>query len=157
MPIGLRHDPAFQILADQPLGEASGLTAHFEPMGERALGSRDLLLQEALLDWFVASVVHRSDERGEILLDVDSTDDPTHGHQQLSFFNGAYDQHMYHPLLVFERHTGCLLAARLRRGTAASHARIVPLLLRMVPRLRRNFLESGSSCAPMLVCPAFAL
>ena len=41
---------------------------------------------------------------------------PTHGQQQLSFFNGGYGQHMYHPLLVFERHTGCLLAARLRRG-----------------------------------------
>src|SRR3989449_1232397 len=46
--------------------------------------------------------------RGEILLDIDSTDDPTYGHQQLSFFNGAYNQHMYHPLLIFERHTGCL-------------------------------------------------
>jgi hypothetical protein len=23
---------------------------------------------------------------------------------------------MYHPLLIFERHTGCLLAARLRPG-----------------------------------------
>jgi hypothetical protein len=28
-------------------------------------------------------------QRGEILLDLDSTDDPTHGQQQLSFFNGA--------------------------------------------------------------------
>lgn len=46
---------------------------------------------------------------------------------------------MYHPLLIFERHTGCLLAARLRRGTAPSHARIVPLLLRLVPRLQKEF------------------
>jgi hypothetical protein len=78
-------------------------------------------------------------KRGEILLDVDSTDDPTYGQQQLSFFNGGYDQHLYHPLLIFERHTGCLLAARLRRGTAASHARIIPLLLRIVPRLQKEF------------------
>jgi len=78
-------------------------------------------------------------QRGEILLDVDSTDDPTYGQQQLSFFNGAYNQHMYHPLLIFERHTGCLLAARLRRGTASSHARIVPLLLRILRRLLREF------------------
>jgi hypothetical protein len=46
---------------------------------------------------------------------------------------------MYHPLLIFERHTGCLLAARLRAGTVASHARIIPLLLRIVPRLQREF------------------
>jgi hypothetical protein len=36
---------------------------------------------------------------GEIILDVDSTSDPTHGQQQLTFFNGHYDTHMYHPLL----------------------------------------------------------
>src|SRR5207245_274712 len=46
---------------------------------------------------------------------------------------------MYHPLLIFERHTGCLLAARLRRGTAASPARLVPLLLRLVLRLQKEF------------------
>src|ERR1700736_4520373 len=46
---------------------------------------------------------------------------------------------MYHPLLVFERHTGCLLAARLRAGTVSSHARIIPLLLRIVPRLQKEF------------------
>jgi integrase len=33
---------------------------------------------------------------------------------------------MYHPLLIFERHTGCLLAARLRPGRVVSHARIIP-------------------------------
>ena len=46
---------------------------------------------------------------------------------------------MYHPLLIFERHTGCLLAARLRAGTVPGHARIIPLLLRIVPRLQQEF------------------
>ena len=41
-------------------------------------------------------------------------------------------------MLIFERHTGCLLSARLRPGNASSHARIV-LLLRIVPRLQRAF------------------
>ena len=83
-------------------------------------------LNDRLLEQFIGLCAQQVRQRGEILLDVDSTDDPTHGHQQLSFFNGAYSQHMYHPLLVFERHTGCLLAARLRPGNASSHARIVP-------------------------------
>ena len=42
-------------------------------------------------------------------------------------------------MLIFERHTGCLLSVRLRPGNASSHARIVPLLLRIVPRLQRAF------------------
>jgi anti-sigma factor RsiW len=46
---------------------------------------------------------------------------------------------MYNPLLIFERHTGCLLAARLRPGRVVSHARIISLLLRIVPRLQREF------------------
>src|SRR6202790_4640874 len=135
----LRHDPAFQILADQPLGEPLGSQPTLSRW-ENAPSPRDLLkLQDALLDWFVKICGAQVRQRGEILLDVDSTDDPTYGQQQLSFFNGGYGQHMYHPLLIFERHTGCLLAARLRRGTATSHARIVPMLLRIVPRLQRAF------------------
>jgi Transposase DDE domain group 1 len=135
----LRHDPAFQILADQTLGEPLGSQPTFSRW-ENSPSPRDhLKLQDALLDWFVQICGAQIRKRGEILLDVDSTDDPTYGQQQLSFFNGGYGQHMYHPLLIFERHTGCLLAARLRRGTAASHARIIPLLLRIVPRLQREF------------------
>ena len=135
----LRHDPVFQILADQPLGEPLGSQPTLSRW-ENSPAPRDLLkLQDALLDWFVKICGEQVRQRGEILLDVDSTDDPTYGQQQLSFFNGGYDQHMYHPLLIFERHTGCLLAARLRAGTVASHARIIPLLLRIVPRLQREF------------------
>jgi predicted secreted protein len=135
----LRHDPAFQILADQSLGEPLGSQPTLSRW-ENSPSPRELLkLQEALLDWFVRICGEQVRKRGEILLDVDSTDDPTYGQQQLSFFNGGYDQHMYHPLLIFERHTGCLLAARLRPGRVVSHARIIPLLLRIVPRLQSEF------------------
>src|ERR1700719_1341167 len=135
----LRYDPVFQILADQHLGEPLGAQPTLSRW-ENSLSPRDLLkLQHALLDWFVKICGKQVRQRGEILLDIDSTDDPTHGQQQLSFFNGGYGQHMYHPMLIFERHTGCLLAARLRPGNASSHARIVPMLVRLVPRLEAAF------------------
>ncbi len=41
-----------------------------------------------------------------IILDVDGTDDPTHGQQEGSAYHGYYRQHMYHPLLVFDGETG---------------------------------------------------
>jgi hypothetical protein len=135
----LRHDPAFQILADQPLGEALGSQPTLSRW-ENAPSARNLVrLNQALLDQFIRLCGQQVRQRGEILLDIDSTDDPTHGQQQLSFFNGAYNQHMYHPMLIFERHTGCLLSARLRPGNASSHARIVPMLLSLVPRLEAAF------------------
>ena len=135
----LRHDPVFQLLADQPLGQPLSSQPTLSRW-ENTPSARELIsAHDGGLDAFVRLCGKQVRQRGEILLDVDSTDDPTYGQQQLSFFNGAYNQHMYHPLLIFERHTGCLLAARLRRGTASSHARIVPLLLRILRRLLREF------------------
>ena len=107
---------------------------------ENAPSARELVrLNDRLREQFIRLCGDQVRQRGEILLDLDSTDDPTHGQQQLSFFNGAYGQHMSHPMLVFERHTGCLLAARLRPGNTSSHARIVPMLLPQVPRLQSAF------------------
>jgi len=135
----LRHDPLLQIITDQKLGEALGSQPTLSRW-ENAPSGRDLVrLNDALLQQFIRLCGKQVRKRGEILLDIDSTDDPTHGRQQLSFFNGAYGQHMYHPMLIFERHTGCLLAARLRAGNASSHARIVPMLLRLVPPLQAAF------------------
>ena len=135
----LRHDPLLQILADQKLGDPLGSQPTLSRW-ENAPAGRDLVrLNDALCRQFIRLCGKQVRKRGEILLDIDSTDDPTHGRQQLSFFNGAYGQHMYHPMLIFERHTGCLLSARLRAGNASSHARIVPMLLRLVPRLQTAF------------------
>lgn len=135
----LRHDPLLQIIADQKLGDTLGSQPTLSRW-ENAPSGRDLVrMNDSLQEQFIALCGQQVRQRGEILLDIDSTDDPTHGQQQFSFFNGAYGQHMYHPMLVFERHTGCLLAARLRAGNASSHARIVPMLLRLVPRLQAAF------------------
>ena len=135
----LRHDPLLQIVADQKLGDALGSQPTLSRW-ENAPSARELVrLNDRLREQFIALCGQQVRQRGEILLDLDSTDDPTHGQQQLSFFNGAYHQHMYHPMLIFERHSGCLLAARLRPGNASSHARIVPMLLRLVPRLQSAF------------------
>jgi DDE family transposase len=135
----LRHDPLLQIIADQKLGDALGSQPTLSRWENAPVGRDVVRLHDRLLEQFIGLCGQQVRQRGEILLDIDSTDDPTHGQQQLSFFNGAYGQHMYHPMLVFERHTGCLLAARLRPGNASSHARIVPMLLRLVPRLQAAF------------------
>jgi hypothetical protein len=135
----LRHDPLLQMVADQKLGFPLGSQPTLSRW-ENTPSARELIrLSTTFCEQFIRLCGHQVRQRGEILLDLDSTDDPTYGAQQLSFFNGAYNQHMYHPMLIFERHTGCLLAARLRPGNASSHARIVPMLLRLVPRLEAAF------------------
>jgi Transposase DDE domain group 1 len=74
-----------------------------------------------------------------VLLDFDSTEDPTHGEQEWSYYHGYYGQHIYHPLLVFDGHSGHLITTLLRAGnTHASHS-CVALLKRIVGRLRQRW------------------
>ncbi len=71
-----------------------------------------------------------------ILLDFDSTDDPTHGEQEGSYYHGYYKQHMYHPLAVFDGETGQLVTVVLRPGNTHSSRGAVAILKRIVSRLR---------------------
>jgi hypothetical protein len=77
--------------------------------------------------------------RKVIVIDMDATDDPTHGQQQLSFFHSYYEEHMYHPLLVFGGRTGFPLAAILRPGnTHASHGALA-VLKRLIKKLKKAY------------------
>ncbi len=74
-----------------------------------------------------------------VLLDFDSTDDPTHGEQEGSYYHGYYRQHIYHPLLVFDGHSGHLITTLLRAGNTHSSRSCVAVLRRIVGRLRQRW------------------
>ena len=69
----LRHDPLLQIVADQKLGDALGSQPTLSRW-ENAPSGRDLVrLNDALLDNFIRLCGDHVRQRGEILLDIDST------------------------------------------------------------------------------------
>jgi hypothetical protein len=74
-----------------------------------------------------------------IVLDIDSTDDPTHGQQQLTFFQRYYDQHMYHPLLIFDGESGQLVSAVLRPGNVHAARGAMGVVRRIISRLKQRF------------------
>lgn len=74
-----------------------------------------------------------------VVLDLDSTADPTHGEQEGSAYHGYYRQHMYHPLLVFDGETGQFITAILRPGTAHAGHGALAILRRLVRRLRARW------------------
>jgi hypothetical protein len=74
-----------------------------------------------------------------VLLDFDSTDDPTHGEQEGSYYHGYYGQHIYHPLLVFDGHSGHLITALLRAGNTHASNSSVAILKRIVGALRQRW------------------
>ncbi len=77
-----------------------------------------------------------------LVLDMDSTDDPTHGQQQLTFFHGFHEQYMYHPLLIFDGATGFPLAAVLRPGNVHAGHRCAAILKRVITRLKQAYPET---------------
>jgi hypothetical protein len=74
-----------------------------------------------------------------VLLDFDSTDDPTHGEQEGSYYHGYYGQHIYHPLLVFDGESGHLIRALLRAGNTHASNSCVAILKRIVRALRQRW------------------
>lgn len=74
-----------------------------------------------------------------IVLDLDSTDDPTHGDQEQTAYHGYFRQHMYHPLLIFDGGTNQLITAVLRPGTVHASRGVVPVLKRVVRALRERW------------------
>ena len=74
----------------------------------------------------------------EIVLDLDATDDPLHGHQEGRFFHGYYhDCYCYLPLYVFcGRH---LLAAKLRRSNIDASGGSVEEIERIVRHIRQTW------------------
>lgn len=135
----LRTDPTFQTVAAggdaTPLGSQPTLS-RFEQALDWASIRR---LGNLGIDWYCAHAYGRDAAPTEILLDVDSTDDPTHGAQQLALFVGHYDQFMYRPLCWFEGHTGLPLRMRLRPGRDPDATGLVADLDQMLPKLRHRF------------------
>lgn len=74
-----------------------------------------------------------------IVLDLDGTDDPTHGEQEGSAYHGYYRQHMYHPLLVFDGETHHLITAVLRRGNTHGSTGVIAVLKRVVRAIRERW------------------
>ncbi len=89
---------------------------------------------------------HRRRRRGRarrITIDLDPTEDPTHGAQQLTFFNGHYDSWCYLPLLAFltfdAEAAQYLCAAILRPGNAPATRGAIGTLRRLLALLRIAF------------------
>lgn len=133
----LRHDPvlksiAGRLLSDEPLASQPTISRF-----ENSVTIKDIYkLSEYLLDFYIAS---KKGDLPEVIIDVDATEDPVHGHQQLSFFHGFYENYIYHPLVIHDGQTGELIAAVLRPGNVHASRRIVAILRRIVKKLKQAF------------------
>lgn len=142
----LVDDPVHKLLVGKDPESEQGLAS--QPTlcrFENAIGPKELYLcAEALADTVLSRQQRRLKKRvRRITIDLDATDDPTHGQQQLSFFNGHYHHSCYLPLLAFvsfnEEQEQFLLAAVLQPGNAAPAGAGLGVVRRVIERVRRYF------------------
>ncbi|MBV8356307.1 MAG: transposase [Deltaproteobacteria bacterium] len=136
----LRCDPLLQTICDRDPQAPHGLSS--QPTLSRFENAADMRTIKGLLEQFEQRWVDALAADTEVVvLDIDSTDDPTHGAQQLSFFHGYYDHHIYHPLLIFDGH-GQLVSAILCPGNTCAARGAGAVLDRLIRRIKRRFPNS---------------
>jgi hypothetical protein len=112
---------------------------------ENAPDRKELLrMTEALADRVIERHRQRLHGRARrITIDMDPTDDPTHGQQQFTFFNKHYDSYCYLPMVCFltfnEEAEQYLVAAVLRPGNAPGSAGAIGILRRLIERVSNAF------------------
>ncbi len=126
----LRHDPLMQTAVGKVEELASSPT--FSRLETGATRADVMALNRVLVEQFIAA---QNPAPKELILDVDASDVPLHGDQELSQFHGYYDHYCYLPLYVFcgQAMLACLL--RPSRIDGARHAAAVIKLI--VTRLRQ--------------------
>jgi hypothetical protein len=150
----LKNDPTFRLLLSRSLEDEEEALASQPTFSrfENAIG------RGALMRWahtLTDAVLERQRKRRKrvrrITLDLDPTEDATHGQQCFSFFNTHYDTWCYLPLLAFatfhdehnrEEAERYLLVALLRRGNADATLGFAGVLRRLVRRCREVFPEA---------------
>src|SRR6202163_1094117 len=143
----LRHDPVMAVLAGKlaarredcaPLAGKSTLNrlelSRLESTRYHKISHNPIAIKRLLVDLFLEA---HEQAPSEIILDLDTTDDPVHGNQEGRFFHGYYDCYCYLPLYIFcGRH---LLAARLRPASVDGTSGAVEEMQRIIAQVRRHW------------------
>lgn len=112
----LRTDPVFAMITDRTPGDIPLACQATHSRFENQVTAHDLLcLREELVENWLDSFAQPP---RALLLDFDGVEDPVHGDQHLSCFNGFSDQHQYFPLIATCAATDQVVIASLRHGTA---------------------------------------
>lgn len=142
----LKNDPVFKNVLGGDFASQPTISRFENSIDKKTI----FTLLYAWIDRYVSSLKGRK----EIVIDIDGTDDPTYGNQQLSMYNGYYGQYMYNELFFHDGETGQIIAPVLRPGNSHSNRWYVSLLRRMLKKIRAAYpdmkiiirADSGFSC-----------
>ena len=144
----LQHDPLFKDVLQGDLAS--------QPTISRFENSLDKHAVFELCNAWVEHYVSTLQGRKQVVMDIDATNDPTHGNQQMSMFNGYYGQFCLNELFFHDGETGQIILPVLRPGNSHSNKWYVAILKRVIIKIRETYpkmkiiirTDSGFSCAP---------
>jgi len=133
----LRIDPALR-LAISKGDEAGAGQSRLTRLENEVLGTEAGL--QALEDALVRSndTLMSRKKKQRLIVDVESTEDPAHGKQELVAFNGHFGKNCFHPLFAFTSDGDCL-RAKLRPGNVHSADGVLEFLDPIVKRYSARF------------------
>jgi len=132
----LRFDPMHKLCSSRLLSDADLASQPTISRLENSVNETELkFLQDLLVLTYLRK--HKKPLR-KLVLDLDTTCDPVHGYQQLSFYNGFYGKFCYIPMFVFDEN-GFPLAALLRPGNADVGGDAARCLRNILTILRREW------------------
>lgn len=142
----LASDPVHKLLVGRDPEKGEDLASQSTlSRFENSVDRKELFrLGEVLAELVIERHRKRLQSRARVItIDLDPTDDPTHGAQQLTFFNGHYDTYCYLPMAGFvsfdQEVEQYLVAAVLRPGNAPASLGAVGILRRLIERLQEAF------------------
>lgn len=145
----LNKDPLFRDILEGDMASQPTLSRFENSVDKHALFG--------LCHEWVDRYVDTLEDRDEIIIDIDCTDDPTHGRQQLSMFHGFYGQFIYNELFFHDGHTGQIIVPVLRPGNSHSSRWYVAILKRVIRKIRDRYpaIEITIRADSGFSCPAF--
>jgi hypothetical protein len=131
----LRSDAVFKLVADCSPEDDDLASQPTLSRFENAISIPSLKrLRDVFLDQFIASF---DTPPRHLTFDLDAVDDPAHGHQQLTFWHGSYDQNQYLPLVLTCADNDQFVMLSLRPGNVPAALGADDDLAYLVTRLRQ--------------------
>ena len=127
----LKNDPLFKDVLQGNLASQPTISRFENSLDKHAI----FVLMNVWIDNYVSSLKGRKN----IVIDIDATDDPTYGKQQLSMFNGYYGRFIYNELFFHDGGTGQIILPVLRPGNSHSNKWYVALLKRVIEKIRAKY------------------
>jgi len=143
----LRRDPALALACGSSASEAALASQASISRFENSISAEEAVLMGRELEDIALAQLRRQRRKGRrrarILVDLDPSVDEAHGTQQGVLFHGFYRSWCYLPMFGFLSFEGAssqlLFSARLRPGTSRESRGAIPLIERIVGKIRAAF------------------